>query len=123
MEHRSFHDEIRRNKRSSVLLALTLSIIIVALVFTFSYVFAPEYLLVVLPLSILFVISYSYISWMYGDQVVLRTTGARPAEGREHQPEDAPRQARDLLDAAGVGVEPDHREHRHQGQRGDDPAN
>ena len=84
MERRSFHDEITRNRRKSILLASTLSIIIVALVYSFAYIFAPEYLYIVLPLSLIFVVIYSYSSWMYGDQVVLRTTGARPAEGREY---------------------------------------
>ena len=84
MERRSFHDEITRNRRKSILLASTLSIIIVALVYSFAYIFAPEYVYVVLPLSLIFVVIYSYSSWMYGDQVVLRTTGAMPAEGREH---------------------------------------
>ncbi len=84
MERRSFHDEIARNRRKSILLASTLSVIIVALVYSFAYIFAPGYLYVVLPLSLIFVVIYSYSSWMYGDQVVLRTTGARPAEGREY---------------------------------------
>jgi heat shock protein HtpX len=84
MERRSFHDEIKRNRRKSIILASTLSIIIIALVYAFAYIFAPEYLYIVLPMSFLFVIVYSYSSWMYGDQVVLRTTGARPAEGHEH---------------------------------------
>ena len=84
MERRSFHDEMVRNRRKSILLASTLSVIIVALVYAFSYIFAPEYVYFVLPLSLIFVVVYSYSSWMYGDQVVLRTTGARPAEGREH---------------------------------------
>ncbi len=84
MERRSFHDEIKRNRRKSIILASTLSIIIIALVYAFAYIFAPEYLYIILPMSFLFVIVYSYSSWMYGDQVVLRTTGARPAEGREH---------------------------------------
>ena len=84
MGTRSLYDEISRNKRSSILLASVLSIIIVALLFSFSYIFAPEYLYVVLPLSLVFVVGYSYSSWMYGDQVVISATGAVPAEGREH---------------------------------------
>jgi heat shock protein HtpX len=84
MGTRSLYDEISRNKRSSILLASILSIIIVALLISFSYIFAPEYLYVVLPISLVFVVGYSYSSWMYGDQVVIRATGAVPAEGREH---------------------------------------
>jgi heat shock protein HtpX len=84
MEPRNLYDEISRNRRSSILLVVILSIIIVSLLFSFSYIFAPEYLYIVLPLSILFVIVYSYSSWMYGDQVVISATGAVPAKGREH---------------------------------------
>ena len=84
MGTRSLYDEISRNKRSSILLASILSIITVALLISFSYIFAPEYLYVVLPISLIFVAGYSYSSWMYGDQVVLRATGAVPAEGSEH---------------------------------------
>lgn len=84
METRSFYDEISRNKRSSFLLITILSIIVVVLAFSISYLFAPEYLYVVLPMSLLFVVIYSYSSWMYGDQVVLRATGARSADGPEY---------------------------------------
>jgi heat shock protein HtpX len=84
MGTRSLYDEISRNKRSSILLASVLSIITVALIFSFSYIFAPEYLYIVLPFSLVFVVGYSYSSWMYGDRVVLSATGAVPAEGREH---------------------------------------
>ena len=84
MGSRSLYDEISRNKRSSIILASALFIIIVALLFSFSYIFAPEYLYVVLPLSLVFVVGYNYNSRIYGDQVILRATGAVPAEGREH---------------------------------------
>jgi heat shock protein HtpX len=84
MGTRSLYDEISRNKRSSILLASVLSLITVALIFSFSYIFAPEYLYIVLPLSLVFVVGYSYSSWMYGDQVVISATGAALAEGREH---------------------------------------
>jgi heat shock protein HtpX len=84
MGTRSLYDEISRNKRSSILLASILSIITVLLIFSFSYIFAPEYLYIILPFSLVFVAGYSYSSWRYGDKVVLSATGAVPAEGREH---------------------------------------
>ncbi len=80
----SFHDEITRNKRSSIILTVIVAFITLALVVSIAYIFAPEYLLVVLPLSILLIIAYSYGSYMYGDQVILSSTGAVPAEGREY---------------------------------------
>ncbi|UCD45205.1 MAG: M48 family metallopeptidase [Candidatus Bathyarchaeota archaeon] len=84
MERRSFHDEIGRNRRSSILLIVILTLIVVVLAATISYTFAPEYLIVVLLLSLIFMLAYSYGSYMYGDQVVLSATKARPADEREH---------------------------------------
>jgi heat shock protein HtpX len=84
MERRSFHEEMARNRRSSILLASTLTVIIMALAVTLSYLFAPEAILYVLPLTLIFMVIYSYSSYMYGDQVVLSATGAIPAEGRDY---------------------------------------
>ena len=84
MERRSFHEEIARNRRSSILLASTLTVIILALAVTLSYLFAPEAVLYVLPATLIFMAIYSYSSYMYGDRVVLSATGAIPAEGRDY---------------------------------------
>jgi len=84
MERRSFHEEMTRNRRSSILLASTLTVIILFLAVTLSYLFAPEVVFYVLPLTLIFMVIYSYSSYMYGDQVVLSATGAVPAEGRDY---------------------------------------
>lgn len=84
MERRSFHEEMARNRRSSILLASTLTVIILVLAVTLSYLFAPEAVLYVLPLTLIFMAIYSYSSYMYGDKVVLSATGAIPAEGRDY---------------------------------------
>jgi len=84
MERRSFHEEIARNRRSSILLASTLTVIILVLAVTLSYLFAPEAVLYVLPATLIFMAIYSYSSYMYGDKVVLSATGAIPAEGRDY---------------------------------------
>lgn len=84
MERRSFHEEIVRNRRSSILLASTLTVIILVLAVTLSYLFAPEAILYVLPATLIFMAVYSYSSYMYGDKVVLSATGAIPAEGRDY---------------------------------------
>ncbi len=84
MERRSFHEEIVRNRRSSILLASTLTVIILVLAVTLSYLFAPEAVLYVLPATLIFMAIYSYSSYMYGDRVVLSATGAIPAEGRDY---------------------------------------
>lgn len=84
MERRSFHDEVRRNRRSSILLMAALSVIVFALAYSVSYLFAPEHLLLVLPATLIFMGVYTYSSYMYGDRVVLSSTGAVPAEGPEY---------------------------------------
>jgi len=74
MERRSFHDEIGRNRQSSILLIIVLTLIMVVLAASIAYAFAPEYLIIVLPFSLIFMLAYSYGSYMYGDQVVLSAT-------------------------------------------------
>jgi heat shock protein HtpX len=85
MEHRSFQDEMARNKRSSLLLAVLVGALLFFLVYAFTLIFAPGYSLVVLPFSVLIIVVYIYGSYMYGDSIVLATTGAQPAEGPEYQ--------------------------------------
>ena len=84
MEHKSFYDEIAKNRRNSILLALILIIFIVILSSTLSYMIAPEYIIIVLPISLIFMTVYTYSSYMYGDKVVLSATGAKPAEGNDY---------------------------------------
>lgn len=81
----SFYDEIARNKRSSILLALLVAVILFALVYTVVYLLAPELVIISLPLSLLLIFLYVYGSYIYGDSVVLASVNARPAEGREYQ--------------------------------------
>jgi heat shock protein HtpX len=80
----SFEDEIARNKRSSILLAIILSFILLILVNTLAYLIAPEYLFLVLPITVLIIVAQTYTSYMYGDRVVLSATGAVLAEGRDY---------------------------------------
>ncbi|MFQ6052709.1 MAG: M48 family metallopeptidase [Candidatus Bathyarchaeia archaeon] len=81
----SFHDEIARNKLNSILLASIVSLVVFAMVYVLVYLFAPEFVLAAVPLSILLIVLYAYGSYMYGDAVVLASTGAQPAEGRQYQ--------------------------------------
>lgn len=85
MERISFQDEIARNRRSSLLLVVLVSALIFALVYVVVYIFAPEFILVAMPISAFLIFAYSLGSYRYGDGVVLSATGARLAEGREYQ--------------------------------------
>jgi heat shock protein HtpX len=77
-------DEMARNRRASFLLIVVVAAVVVGLAYTLALLFAPEYLIFVLPFSLIFIAIYTYSSYMYGDQVVLSATGAVPAEGREY---------------------------------------
>jgi heat shock protein HtpX len=85
MSKRTFIQEMARNRRDSILLAVVVSLVLFGLVFSLAYIFAPDMLLFVLPISIFLIIIYTWSSYQYGDQVILSSTGARPAEGREYQ--------------------------------------
>lgn len=82
-QRRTFFEEQRRNGRDSILLAIVVSLILFGLVYSFAYIFAPQDLIIVLPISAVLIIVYTWGSYQYGDQIVIAATGARPAEGNE----------------------------------------
>jgi heat shock protein HtpX len=85
MDQTSFRDEIAKNKRWSLLLAIAVSLILFFLIFFLVYFIIPGFILLALPLSLIFIIIYTYSSYRFGDVVVLSATNAKPAEGREYQ--------------------------------------
>ncbi|HIH88501.1 TPA: M48 family metallopeptidase [Candidatus Bathyarchaeota archaeon] len=82
-QRRTFYEEQKRNRRDSILLAIVVSLVLFGLVYSFAYIFAPEDLFFVLPLSAILIVVYTWGSYQYGDQIVIAATGARPAEGNE----------------------------------------
>jgi heat shock protein HtpX len=84
MERRSFHDEQSRNKRDSILLAVVVSAVLLALIVSISYMFDPSSVAFMVPLGILFTGIYTWSSYQYGDKVVLMSTNAQPAEGNRY---------------------------------------
>jgi len=85
MSKRTFNQEMARNRRDSILLAIVVSLVLFGLVFSLAYIFAPDMLIFAIPFSLFLVFIYTWSSYQYGDQVVLSSTGARPADGREYQ--------------------------------------
>lgn len=81
----SFQDEVAKNKRSSLLLVIFVSLILFLLIFLIVYIFFPQFLIVALPLSTLIIVIYTWSSYRFGDSVVLSATKAKPAKGREYQ--------------------------------------
>ena len=84
MAQRTFYDEQRRNNRASLLLAIVVSLFLFGLVYSFAYIFAPEALILVIPFSLVLILIYTWGSYQYGDQIVIASTHARPAEGNEY---------------------------------------
>ena len=85
MAKASFSDQIAKNKRLSLLLAIVVSLILFFLVYFIIIFLIPELVLIALPISTLFILIYTYISYRYGDSVVLSTTKAKLANAREYQ--------------------------------------
>lgn len=85
MQRISFRDEITKNRRSSLLLAVLVSAILFVLVFVLVYILVPGYIILALPLSLGLIVLYAYASYQFGDTVVLSATRARPAEDRDYQ--------------------------------------
>lgn len=84
MARTSFYSEIGRNKRDSILLVGFILILLIALAYAFSYIFAPGYALIIIPFVGIFVIVDALVSYRYGDKVVLKSTGAKEADPIRH---------------------------------------
>jgi len=84
LARRDFRNEIAKNRRDSLLLAIFISIIVFGLIFSMAYIFLPEAVYISIPLSLVLMIIYTWSSYQYGDQIVLSSVGARPAEAPEY---------------------------------------
>ena len=85
MTQTSFGDEIARNKRYSVLLAIVVALILFFLVYFIIIFLVPELVFFILPISAILILIYTFGSYRFGDGVVLLATNAKPAKGREYQ--------------------------------------
>ena len=81
----SFSDEIAKNKRLSLVLAITVSLLLFFLIFFIVYFLFPEFVILALPISVILIVIYTYSSYRFGDSVVLSTTNAKPANPIEHR--------------------------------------
>jgi heat shock protein HtpX len=84
MERTSFYSEIGRNKRDSIILVVAILALLLVLVFVFGQVLFPEMVLFLLIFVGIFVVVDAFLSFKYGDKVVLKTTGAKPADPVKH---------------------------------------
>ncbi len=73
-----------KNKRDSVLLVLVIMAVLAVLVFALSDMFAPELAVIIVIAMGVFTILDAWVSYMYGDKVVLSSTGAKLADPVKH---------------------------------------
>jgi len=80
MEKVNIYDQIEKNKRNSIFLGLLVFVVLFSLVYLISQVFIPELAFFILIFSFLLIIADIYLSYNYGDQVVLKAVNAKPAD-------------------------------------------
>ncbi len=83
MERLSFHTEIARNKRNSIILMLSVIIVIIALGYVITLATSPEYFTIIMIFAVIFSISYVLISFYNSDKIALASVNAKPAS-KEH---------------------------------------
>jgi len=80
MKKISFHDQIAKNKRDSVLLGILVFSFLVILIYVISQVLIPELSIVFLMFGMIIIFVYTYGSYNYGDRIVLAATKAKPVK-------------------------------------------
>jgi len=80
MERTSFYDQISKNKRDSVFLFIFVFLILFIFIYVIGLIFAPEYYLSLIIIGFILVFAYTYSTYNYGDQIVLKVTNAKPVD-------------------------------------------
>lgn len=84
MQRISFYDQIAKNKRNSIFLAISVFLFLFLLLYIIGEIFVPTYSFLVLVFSLIIVFAYTYSTYKYGDKIVLKAVRAKPV--REDDP-------------------------------------
>ncbi|MCX8178513.1 MAG: M48 family metallopeptidase [Candidatus Aenigmarchaeota archaeon] len=84
MKKISFHEQIEKNKRDSLVLSFFVFLSLLFIIYFFSIIFFPGYTITVLFFGIIFSLLYVLNGWLNGDKIVLAATGAKPAVGKKY---------------------------------------
>lgn len=84
-ERVSFHDEIRRNKIKSFMLAMIIVVIFIAIGYIISKIYNPASLFFYLIFAIIFSMIYTLISYYNADKIALASVKAVPANPTQHR--------------------------------------
>jgi heat shock protein HtpX len=85
MEKINIFDQIERNKRNSILLSFLVFLILFSLIYLISEILAPGLTLLITLFSFFLIVSYIYLSYKYGDRIVLKAVNAKPADPIKHR--------------------------------------
>jgi len=85
MEKVNIFDQIEKNKRNSIFLGFLVFVVLFSLIYLISQIFIPELAFFILIISFLMIIADVYLSYNYGDQIVLKAVNAKPADERKHR--------------------------------------
>jgi heat shock protein HtpX len=83
MEKTTFYDQISKNKRDSIFLVIALFLIIAVVVYTLGDIYSPGAGFIFLIVALILTIIHTIFSYYYGDQIVLRSVNAHPADPRK----------------------------------------
>jgi len=79
MERIDFRDQISRNKYKSIFLMIIVFIVLVALGYVISMAFDPGFFFIIMIISIIFSLSYIFISYYNSDKIAIASVGAKKA--------------------------------------------
>lgn len=85
MEKVSFHDQIAKNKRNSVLLTFVVVVILLGLFYTIGIIYDPSMVFFFLIIGATITLVHVLVSYRIGDQIVLKSMNAKPADERKHR--------------------------------------
>lgn len=80
MERIDFRDQISRNKRNSVFLLISVSIMIIIFGYVISYAFDPSSFFIIMIIAIIISLLYTWIGYYNSDKIAISSVGAKLAD-------------------------------------------
>ena len=84
-ERISFHDQIQRNKIKSVILIGIIIVFFILLGYVIAILVDPSYFFIIMIISIIFSLAYTWYGYYNSDKIALRSVGAYPASSSIHR--------------------------------------
>lgn len=85
IERISFYDQIQKNKIKSVILMAIIIIFFILLGYIIAILVDPSYFFIIMIISIIFSLSYTWYGYHNSDKIALRSVGAYPASPTTHR--------------------------------------